>query len=152
MSEKNNIHFFFENIEKFTLRKDECREWILKIIKSEGENPGFLNIIFTDDQSLLNLNKKFLNHSDYTDIITFDYTSDNEGNISGDIFISTERAKENAAIHNQLQEIETLRLIAHGILHLLGYEDNSERLKKNMESKENQYLEDLSNNSLPIRY
>src|SRR5690606_18847156 len=94
-----NIRFFNEKI-RFTLKnKEAIRQWISKTIKAEGfKKVGELSLIFCDDDYLLSINQQYLDHDTYTDIITFD-NSENEEIISGDIFISIERVKENASLY-----------------------------------------------------
>ncbi|MBO4581645.1 MAG: rRNA maturation RNase YbeY [Bacteroidales bacterium] len=111
--------------------------------REENKNIGRLAYIFCSDEYLLNINKKYLKHNYLTDVITFDYTNDNE--ISGDIFISAERVKENAKTYGQTFFCETLRVILHGALHLCGYKDKTEAEKKQMRAKENYYLEKYLN-------
>ena len=98
------------------------REWLKGLIKEQGYTPGDLSYIFLDDEALLRINIEYLNHSTYTDIITFD-NSETEKKIEGDIFISVERVKENAEKFKTPFERELLRVMAHGILHLMGYKD-----------------------------
>jgi rRNA maturation RNase YbeY len=101
-------------------------------------------LIFCSDEYLLDVNKKYLNHDYYTDIITFDYVEDKI--ISGDIFISSDRVRENANQFNVSFEMELFRIIIHGILHLLGYKDKTKKDKSLMTEKENFYLSRLLNN------
>jgi len=107
--------------------------------KKEIEN---INIIFCDDKYLLSINKKYLKHNYYTDIITFDYATDHT-NLSGDIYISVERAKENAKLYKQPLSKEIHRLLIHGLLHLIGYNDKTKAEKKLMVEKEDIYLEKI---------
>ena len=99
---------------------------------------GNINIIFCSDDYLLSINKAHLNHDFYTDIITFSFNREKE--ISGDLFISVDRAKENSEINNETYLNETSRLVIHGLLHLCGYNDKTDAQSKTMRSKENQYL------------
>ena len=112
--------------------------WITKSVLKEQNTIGDINIIFCDDTFLLIKNKKYLNHSSLTDILTFDFST--EKSLSGDIFISTERVKENATKYNVSFNKELNRVIIHGILHLLGYKDKTEKEKKIMRKKEDFYL------------
>ena len=112
--------------------------WITKSVLKEGAAIGDINIIFCDDAFLLIKNKKYLNHSSLTDILTFDFST--EKSLSGDIFISTERVKENATKYNVPFNNELNRVIIHGVLHLLGYKDKTEKEKKIMRKKEDFYL------------
>lgn len=112
--------------------------WIQNIIQSEKFLVGNLTLVLCSDNYLLDLNKKFLSHDYYTDIITFDYS---EGKIvSGELYISTERVMDNAGKYNTEFYNELYRVMAHGILHLCGYGDKSDIEKKRMRSKENQKL------------
>ncbi|HKK11989.1 MAG TPA: rRNA maturation RNase YbeY [Flavobacteriaceae bacterium] len=123
--------------------KDKLKQWLSAVIDSEGYKEGEINYIFCDDDCLLRLNKKFLNHDTLTDIISFDYT---EGKlINGDIYISVERVAENAREFNVPFANELQRVMAHGILHYCGYNDKSEGEIRQMRVKENLYLDRLQN-------
>ena len=115
--------------------------WIKKIISSEKKILGRIVFVFCNDAYLLTKNIQFLNHNTLTDVITFDYC--NGRKISGDILISLERIKENSKIYNVTFLNELDRVMAHGLLHLLGYKDKSEEDAKIMRSKENYYLSKL---------
>ena len=135
----NKIHFFSEQT-NFTIKnKTKIREWIAHIIRRGGfkTHPykiGEINIIFSNDEYLLKLNEQYLGHDTFTDIITFDFVEDNI--ISGDIFISVDRMKENAKLFHVAQSTEMHRLIVHGVLHLLGYKDDTPKNKKIMVTQE----------------
>jgi len=103
--------------------------WLMKIIASENKNLGDIAYIFCDDDYLLRLNQKYLDHDTYTDVITFDYTNGNT--IAGDVFISTDRVRENAEHFNVDFEEELRKVMSHGILHLFGYGDKEEEEIKN---------------------
>ena len=105
----------------------------------KGYKLEIINFIFCDDEYLHNLNVEYLDHDTLTDIITFDYT-EKGGPISGDIYISKERAKENAKTYGQTLGKEIQRLLVHGVLHLLGYKDKTKKDKILMTSKEDYYL------------
>lgn len=133
------IHFFEEDI-SYTLKdKNEVRNWINHTISSEKHTLSELNFIFCSDNYLLEINKQYLNHDTFTDIITFD-NSEEEGIIIGDIFISIERVKENAKNFNVSIIDELHRVIIHGTLHLLSYPDKKKEEKALMTSKEDFYL------------
>jgi rRNA maturation RNase YbeY len=124
---------------KFGLtNKLKVRGWIKDIILSEMKTIGGITYVFCNDNYLVEMNVKYLNHNTLTDIITFDYSESNK--ISGDIFISIERVRENAIIFNTSFNAEIGRVMAHGVLHLLGYKDKSGEDKKVMRSKEDLYL------------
>ena len=118
------------------------KSWIQEVIRLNNHQTGHLSFVFCSDDYLLDVNKKFLNHDYYTDIITFDY---NESNIvSGDFIISIDRVKENALIHKSTFQIELYRVIIHGVLHLLGFSDKSEIQQKEMRKSEDLYLSQLA--------
>ncbi|MCF8410128.1 MAG: rRNA maturation RNase YbeY [Crocinitomicaceae bacterium] len=109
-----------------------------KTIQEEGFLLGDITVIFVTDGYLLEMNKKHLNHDYYTDIITFDYC---EGNIiSGDLFISLDRVRENASIFDTPFLLELKRVMIHGVLHLCGHKDKTKEEEENMRSLENKYL------------
>lgn len=108
------------------------------VVKTELKELGDISIIFVSDQYLLEMNQKYLNHDYFTDIITFDYCEDNV--ISGDLFISVDRVKENADSFNVDELTEIHRVMIHGVLHLCGYKDKTEEEEKYMRLLENKYL------------
>ena len=112
--------------------------WIANVILSENKKEGEINYIFCDDEYLLQINQEHLNHDYYTDIISFDYTVGNE--INGDMFISVDRVKENAADFNVSFEEELKRVIVHGVLHYCGYKDKTEPDELLMRQKEDEKL------------
>jgi probable rRNA maturation factor len=124
---------------KFELKsRTIIKTWIRDIIKIHGKTAGDINYIFCSDAFLAEMNKKYLNHLTLTDIITFNY---NEGTkISGDIFVSIERVKENANKYSKSVEEELYRVMAHGVLHLLGFKDKSKADKEEMRKKEDECL------------
>ena len=125
------------------MQKRKITNWIKETIHSEGKKSGEISFIFCSDNYLLEVNKKYLNHDYFTDIITFDYVENNI--ISGDIFISCDRVKENAKEFDKTFENELSRIIIHGVLHLLGYKDKVKKDKLLMTQKEDFYLALLSN-------
>lgn len=136
---KASVQFQKEEGLVFSLKeKTATINWIKKVIKKEGKQCGELLYTFCSDKYLLQINKTFLKHNTLTDIITFDYSS--KGIISGEIYISVERVKENAAIYKQAFNKELKRVIIHGVLHLCGYKDKPEGLKKKMRQKEDDTL------------
>ncbi|WP_207421715.1 rRNA maturation RNase YbeY [Desertivirga brevis] len=134
-----SINFFQEDLTFKLKNKIKLREWIRRTIFSEGKKLDELNFIFCSDSYLLEINRQYLNHDTYTDIITFD-NSDEEGIITGDIFISYERVCDNAKKFSATIDDELHRIIAHGTLHLLGYKDKSKADKALMTQKEDEYL------------
>jgi probable rRNA maturation factor len=140
------IQFFEEDISYKLKNKTLVRQWIKDTIVAEGFKLKELTYVFCSDAYLLPMNQQYLDHDTYTDIITFD-NSAVEGDIVGDIFISVERVRENAAKFNITETDELHRVIIHGALHLLGYTDKSVVTKKKMTQKEDEYLAKRSFNS-----
>lgn len=134
--------FHFEDISVFDAPQTETEKALKEIEATEKKNIEEVNIIFCSDDYLLEMNKKYLNHDYYTDIITFD-NSEGE-NISGDLFISIDRIRENAGAYGVSFENELQRVIIHGVLHLVGYKDHSPKEKETMRNKENFYLSFIS--------
>lgn len=116
----------------------QYEEWIAEVIESEDKTEGEINYIFCNDAYLLEKNIEFLDHDTLTDIISFDYTMGNL--ISGDIFISIERVKENAVEYNVLFEEELRRVMAHGVLHYCGYKDKTDEDGQLMRVKEEEKM------------
>ncbi len=134
------ISFFEEDIRYNLKDKNKVKQWINDTIAAEGYRLDELTYIFCSDNYLLQINQQYLNHDTYTDIITFDNSS-GKGVITGDIFVSIERIRENAAKFNQSVTDELHRVIIHGTLHLLGYKDKSSVDRKNMTQMEDKYLD-----------
>ena len=130
------IHFFYENTSEII--EEKIKPWIEKIIITEEKRLGEINYIFCDDEYLLKINQDYLQHDYYTDIITFDNVRGKT--ISGEIFVSLQRIKDNASLISKNYEEEKKRVIAHGILHLCGYKDKTEEQQNEMRAKEDYYL------------
>ena len=131
---------FFSEDKLFVLKeKGKLIEWFSTILETEHKKAGLINFIFCNDNYLLKLNRKFLNKNTYTDILAFQNNETNEP-ISGDIFISIQRVNENSTIFNTTFSEELKRVMAHGILHLSGYIDNTKTEKDVMREKEDFYL------------
>lgn len=138
MATSNKVHFFYE-VSDFTLRdRKTLKSFIEKVFKKEGRSLESLNYIFVSDNRLLEINRNFLNHDYYTDIITFDLSSGPL--ITGEIYISVDRVRENARTLKQSFRKELHRVVFHGALHLCGYKDKSPRDIKIMRQKEEDYL------------
>lgn len=133
------INFFSEQVKPPKLNKKKIIFLIKLIALDFKKKIGNISVVFTSDEYLLEINKKYLNHDYYTDIITFNYNEENK--VSGDLFISLDRIKENASSLNQSFDIELLRIIIHGFLHLTGLNDKSVKEKTEMTKFENLYLE-----------
>ncbi len=114
------------------------KNWIQEVIRLNKHQTGHLSFVFCTDDYLLEVNKKFLNHDYYTDIITFDYSESNT--VSGDLIISIDRVKENALTHQCSFNLELNRVIIHGVLHLLGFSDKTDDQISKMRELEGLYL------------
>ena len=132
------IRYFFEDTKfEFNNRLHNNR-WLKFVAASEVRRLGDINIIFCSDNYILDVNMKYLQHDYFTDIITFDYC---EGNVlSGDLFISVDSVRDNASFYGTEFSEELNRVIVHGLLHLIGYDDHSESEQELMRSKEDYYL------------
>ncbi|KXK39945.1 MAG: rRNA maturation RNase YbeY [Saprospiraceae bacterium] len=140
----NEIHFFGEDetTVPFEGNEDTYASWLQSIAEEEGKSIESITYIFCSDDYLLEINRQYLNHDFYTDIITFPYQ---EGDtLESDIFISIDRVKDNANQFGVSFEIELSRVMAHGLLHLIGYDDTTDELTAQMRTKENYYLSKLA--------
>lgn len=122
--------------------RTKIKQWIKQVIEAKGKKTGNITYIFCDDEYLLEVNKQYLQHDYYTDVITFDYVENDL--ISGDIFISTDRVRENALAFGSSETEELHRVIIHGALHLLGLKDKSEKEASQMRQAENEALKLLN--------
>ena len=129
---------FFEEGRYRLLNKRLIKRWLQLAVANEGKILQDVNIVFCNDEELLEKNVKYLKHNTLTDIITFDYSIGDK--LSGEIFISVERVKENALTLNVNFKDELCRVMVHGILHLVGYKDKSKHEKMEMRIKEDYYL------------
>ncbi|MEZ7884621.1 MAG: rRNA maturation RNase YbeY [Bacteroidales bacterium] len=122
--------------------------WLKSVVKNENKSIGKISVIYVDDNYLLDINIKYLKHNYFTDIITFNY---NQGlNISGDLYISIDTIKSNAEFYDTNFKNELLRVIVHGVLHLLGYNDCEESEKIVMREREDFYLNRILNDRAEI--
>ena len=130
----NSISFHNEGVNTKTPLKRLLKAWIKEFVSNHGKKVGELAFVFCTDEKILEVNQSFLQHDYYTDIITFDYC---EGDfVSGDIYISVERVQENAISHQVGYNNELLRVLAHGVLHLIGFQDKEENKKAEMTKNE----------------
>ena len=132
------ISYFFEDTSFIYKGRARNNRWLMLVAESEIRRLGDVNIIFCSDPYILDINLRYLQHDYFTDIITFDYCEGEK--LSGDLFISVDTVRENALTYGAGFEEELHRVIVHGLLHLIGYDDHSEAEKKVMRSKENYYL------------
>ena len=133
------IRFFNEDVSYKLPQKQLTRQWLKQQAEREGYAVGDLNYIFCSDEYVLQVNRDHLQHDYYTDIITFD-TSEDEGQIEGDIFISVDRVADNAVQLGTTPETEMRRVMAHGLLHLCGYGDKTDDEVVLMRAKEETWL------------
>ena len=132
------VSFFTEDVRFPFRQKRFTSKWLKFVAQHEGCKLGDISVIFCSDPYILDVNKKYLQHEYYTDIITFDYC---EGDVlSGDLFISVDSVRENASFYGTDFENELNRVIVHGVLHLIGYDDHTEEDIAVMRSKEDFYL------------
>lgn len=136
------INYFNEDIKLPKLQRRVYSKWISLIIKKYGYKIGEINYIFCSDNYILNINNKYLNHKYFTDIITFNYN--NNKIISSDIYISIETVIKNADYYNVSFDNELSRVIIHGILHLIGFDDKNESEKLIMRQKEDDAIKLLT--------
>lgn len=132
------ISYFYEDTKFVFKGKLRNNRWLRLVAESEIRRLGDLSIIFCSDNYILDINMKYLQHDYFTDIITFDYCEGEK--ISGDLFISIDSVRENAAFYGTEFEDELNRVMVHGVLHLIGYDDHTQKDIKMMRSKENYYL------------
>jgi len=140
----NKITFYSADVKIPVKNRSDLKAGVVKIFLIEGYALKHLSYIFCSDDYLLTLNNQFLQHNFYTDILTFSISQKNQP-IEGEIYISTDRIKENAKIFNVSYEKELLRVMIHGALHLCGYDDQTEKAKKEMRQKEDFYIQLYTN-------
>lgn len=133
------VSFFSEDIDFKVVNPLKTKKWLKNASISEGYELSQLNYVFCTDEYLLEINKQYLDHDYFTDIITFD-NSEEDNLLEGDIYISVDRVRENAATFHTDFDTEMRRVLIHGLLHLAGHDDTSEALKTAMRAKEDEYL------------
>jgi rRNA maturation RNase YbeY len=136
-----SFQFFNEDVNLPDLNFDVVGKILKQAVRSNKSKLGDIQYIFCSDEYLLQLNKKFLNHDYYTDVITFDYTLNQL--VGGDIYISTDRVRNNSNTYSQLYETELLRVISHGLLHLLKFNDKKDSEIEMMRLKEAELIQKL---------
>lgn len=133
-----SIRFSAQSVDFELIEPQKVKTWLSEVIQRRGKSVGNINYLFCDDEYLLGINQRYLNHDTYTDIITFDYVAGNL--ISGDIMISVDRVGENAAKFGVPFEQELRRVVVHGVLHLLGQGDKSDEESREMRRLEEEAL------------
>lgn len=142
-----SFHGEAETLIPFKGSEDQYRLWIESIAKQESKTINYITFIFCSDDYLLDINIKYLNHDYYTDIITFPYKEGDD--IESDIYISVDRVKENAEEFDESFENELLRVMAHGVLHLMGYGDKTPEMSAIMRAKENECIQLFMTHHVP---
>lgn len=137
------VSYYAEDIKMPSLKRRETTKWIREVAALHQMKVGDVAYIFCSDEKILEVNKEYLQHDYYTDIITFDYTED--GFVNGDVFISLDTVKSNAEEFGVTFDQELHRIIIHGILHLCGIDDKGPGERENMTAKENEALALLNN-------
>ena len=133
------IRYFQEDIRFDLKQKMQNNRWLKMVAGSEMRRIGAVNIIFCSDNYILDVNMRYLQHDYFTDIITFDYCE--KDILSGDLFISIDSVRENALFYGVPFADELDRVMVHGLLHLIGYDDHTEEQIREMRAKENYYLQ-----------
>jgi len=137
---QNSIFFFTEEISYRFTQIQKTREGLGKLLKAEGKMEGSVNVIFCSDEYLRSVNKRYLGRNYYTDVISFNLSGE-DNVVSGDIFISIERVRENARAFRVRVREELNRIIIHGFLHLCGMSDDTDAERSAMRIKEDEYLQ-----------
>lgn len=132
------VSYYFEDTDFKLKARTKIKMWLKLVAESEVFTLGNVSVIFCSDNYILDINQRFLQHDYFTDIITFDYSEG--GKISGDLFISIDSVRENSLEYGTDFEDELHRVIVHGVLHLIGYDDHTDEDIKMMRAKENYYL------------
>ena len=139
---KNSIEIFFDDTEILDLNPEFFVSWLSEVCSREKCTLGRLNLVFCSDEKLLEINKEFLNHDYYTDIITFGNIEDDY--VGGELYLSVDRVRENANDLNIEFTHELYRVVVHGVLHLCGYKDKEDEELRVMRGKESEYLKMVS--------
>ena len=132
------VRYFNEGVSFQPEGKRKISQWLTQVAAREGKKTGYLNFIFVSEEIILDINKKYLHHHHYTDVITFDYSAGNT--ISGEMYISVDTVRANANEYCVDFRNELLRVMVHGVLHLCGYKDHTDSERKEMRDKENRML------------
>ena len=136
------IHFFNQECNYLLTNRLKLRRWIQEVIRQEGYTAGEINYVFCSSEYHRQMNRDFLGHDYYTDVITFEDRESRveEGVVAGEVYIDVATVEDNADIYNVLPINEMRRIIVHGALHLCGHKDKSKWAEKNMRRMENKYL------------
>jgi len=132
------IAFKAEGVPNAFRERAEMRRWLLRVARDHGHSINELNYVLLSDNALLEYNRRYLAHDEYTDVITFD--GQNGLGVSGDVLMSYDRIRENARTYGVTAQQELRRVMVHGLLHLLGHRDTSKELRKAMRALEDKFL------------
>ena len=138
MGPRGSIGFIAQEVPNVFHDRTRLRAWLSRVAKDHGHSIGELNFVLMSDKALLKYNQDFLQHDDYTDVITFDGQTGT--GVSGDVLMSLDRIKENARAFGASTQHELRRVMVHGLLHLLGHTDKSEKKRKAMREQEDKFL------------
>ena len=142
----SEISYLAQGVELPKINQSTVNDWIAQVAQNHGRTVGDLTYIFCDDEKIIEVNRQFLQHDYYTDIITFDYSS--RKRIAGDMFISLDTIKSNAELFQHAYNEELMRVVIHGVLHLCGINDKGPGEREIMEMHENEALAILPNNAI----
>jgi len=138
------IRFFSDGVSFQLKDKRKISQWLKQVVAKEGEKTGSLSYVFVSDEIILDFNKRYLQHNDYTDIITFNNSADDT--ISGEMYISIDTVRINAKDYQVNFCDELFRVMVHGVLHLCGYKDKTTDEQQEMRAAEDKYLNELMSN------
>jgi len=138
-----SIKIYYDQIKYRIQKAGEIKRFLDKVIREENKTPGDLVFIFTSDEKVLEINRKFLKHDYYTDVISFDYST--EGEVTGEIYMSVDTIKKNAVSYKSTIKEELLRVMIHGVLHLCGYRDEDVKDREKMFTRQEQTLKEFKN-------
>ena len=133
------VRYFNDGVSFQPEGKRKISQWLKQVAAKEGKKTGHLNFIFVSEEIILDINKKYLHHHHYTDVITFDQSAGNT--VSGEMYISVDTVRSNAKAYRADFRNELLRVMVHGVLHLCGYKDQTASERRKMREKEDHYLE-----------
>ena len=136
------IRFFSDGVSFQLKNKRKISCWLKQVAAKEGKKTGHLLYIFVSDKTILNINKKYLQHDDYTDIITFDNSTGDT--VAGEMYISVDTVQSNAKDYQVDFRNELLRVMVHGVLHLCGYKDSTTCQQQEMRTLEDKYIDELN--------
>ncbi len=138
-----SVKIYYDQIKYRIHKTKEIKRFLEKVITDENKTPGDLVFILTCDERMVEINRKFLKHDYYTDVITFDYSE--EGTVNGEVYMSIDTIRRNARSYNSGIKEELFRVMIHGVLHLCGYRDEKKEDKKIMFSRQEEKLKEFIN-------